>query len=106
MLVPVNPGEIDEVNKVKTLYSEKSGQFIDSHKAVYKKTKAGKTTFSTIVLPMNVGEDFEVSTTPVKTAFAENEVNAFRFTVTDKGTGKVRNFLYYHLNDASLKDVV
>jgi len=108
MLVPVKPDEIDEVTKVKTLYSERSGQFIDSHKAVYKKTKndASTTTFSTIVVPMNVGEDFDVTTTPIKTTYDENQVNAFKFTVTNKVTDESRNFIYYHLNDASLKDVV
>ena len=108
MLVPVKPDEIDEVTKVKTLYSERSGQFIDSHKAVYKKTKndASTTTFSTIVVPMNVGEDFNVTTTPITTTYDENQVNAFEFTVTNKATDESRNFIYYHLNDASLKDVV
>ncbi len=106
MLVPVKPDEIDEVNKVKTLFSEDSGQFIDSEKAVYKKTKAGKTTFSTIILPMDVGEDFEVKTTPLSNDFDANEVNMFRFEVTNKVTGEARKFLYYHLNDASLKTVV
>ncbi len=106
MLVPVKPDEIDEATTVKTLYSEDSGQFIDSHKAVYKKTKAGTTTYSTIILPMDVGEDFEVTTTPIKTTYDENQVNAFKFTVTNKATEESRNFIYYHLNDASLKDVV
>ena len=108
MLVPLKADEIDEVNKVKTLFSEDSGQFIDSHKAVYKKTKAGLTTFSTIILPMDVGEDFDVTTSsiavsPNATTFDENEVNAFRFAVTNKTTGESRKFLYYHLNEASLK---
>lgn len=106
MLVPIAPNEIDEVTKVKTLFSEDLGQFIDNEKAVLLKTKTGKTTFSTIVLPMNAGEDFEVTTTKLSNDMDENEVNMFSFTVTNKGTGEARKFLYYHLNDASLKTTV
>ncbi|MBR5517741.1 MAG: heparinase II/III family protein [Clostridia bacterium] len=106
MLAPVNPGEIEDAYKVKTLYSEDSGQFIDNEKAVFKKTKAGKTSFATIILPMDTGKDYSITTSSVATELGsvnKEDVNAFRFKVTDNQSGEQRSFLYYHLNDPAQK---
>ena len=98
MLVPVAPDEIDDVKKVKTLYSEDTGQFIDSEKAVYWKTKTGNTSFNTIIIPMNVGEDFDVTTKRIASDLDKDVYVMFKFDVTNKNTGETRHFKYYHTN--------
>ncbi len=106
MIVPVAPDEIDEANIERTLFSEKTGNFEESKKAVLKKTKTGETTYSTIIIPMDVGEDFDVTTKKLTTSLDEaagDKINAFQFTVTNNNTDETRTFIYYHLNDASLK---
>ncbi len=106
MIVPVAPDEIDEANIERTLFSEKTGNFEESKKAVLKKTKTGETTYSTIIIPMDVGENFSVTTTKLETSLddtAGDKINAFKFTVTNNNTNEVKTYTYYHLNDASLK---
>ena len=106
MLVPVAHDEIDSVKKVKTLYSEDTGQFIDSEKAVYWKTKTGNTSFNTIILPMDAGEDYEVKTERIASDLDKDVYVMFSFEVTNKNTGETRYFIYYHTNDTSTKQTV
>lgn len=107
MLVPVGYDDIDEVKTEKTLYSEASGQLLPSQKAVLWKTKQGKTIYSTIILPMDVGEDYTVTTKVLDCTLnaSTDETNAFSFTVTDKDNN-TSNYVYYHLNDEALQTTV
>lgn len=103
MIVPVSPDDIDKTEIRDTWYSEKGGQLTDSQKGMLYKTKTGNTVYSTIILPMDVGESYSVSTEKLSCGFDENEVNCFSFGVTDKVTKDKNNYYYYHLNDASKK---
>lgn len=107
MLVPVGYEDIDEVKTEKTLYSEATGQLQPSQKAVLWKTKQGKTIYSTIILPMDVGEDYTVTTKVLDCTLnaSADEANAFSFAVTDKDNN-TSNYVYYHLNDEALQTTV
>ncbi|MBQ7954061.1 MAG: heparinase II/III family protein, partial [Clostridia bacterium] len=61
MIIPVAPDEIDEAYSARTLFSGEAGNFEESQKAVLKKTATGSTTYSTIIIPMDEGEDFTVT---------------------------------------------
>ncbi len=108
MLVPVGYEDIDEVKTEKTLYSEAPGQLMESQKAVLWKTKAGKTTYSTIILPMDVGEDYTVTSEVLSCSLntsTDDIANAFSFTVTDQDNN-TSNYTYYHLNNETLQTTV
>ena len=105
-LVPVAPEEIDSTEIRDTWYSEKGGQLLDSQKAMYYKTKSGTTVFGTVMVPMDVGEDFEVQTAKLDCGLDENEVNCFSFTIKNKNTSELNRYYYYHLNRPELKQAV
>ncbi len=102
-LVPVEHSEIDEVKRVKTYYSEASGQLLNNEKAMIVKTKDGIGRFTTIAVPENVGEDITVETSTFDTGIDPELVNAAYFTVINNKTGIKNTYYFYHLNDESKK---
>ena len=106
MLVPVDPDAIDETEIRGTWYSEKAGQISDSEKGMLYKTKTGNAVFSTVIMPMDVGEDYTITTTKLSNALDEDEVNLFSFTVENEVTGDQSKYYYYHVNDAELNTTV
>lgn len=106
MLVPVDPDAIDKTEIRGTWYSENGGQINDSEKGMLYKTKTGNAVFSTVIMPMDVGEDYTITTTKLTNALDENEVNLFSFTVKNDVTGEQSNYYYYHVNDADLQTTV
>jgi len=102
-VVPVEHSEIDEVKRVKTYYSEASGQLLNNEKAMIVKTKDGIGRFTTIAVPENVGEDITVETSTFDTGIDPELVNAAFFTVINNKTGVKNTYYFYHLNDESKK---
>ncbi len=105
-VVPIEHDEIDDVRFVDTRYSEKSGQIIDSQKAMYLKTKEGTGRFTTVLLPMKAGEDIQIETGVIETGLDPDLVNAAYFRVTSSETNIPNTYYYYHINDESRKQDV
>lgn len=102
-VVPVEYEEIDELEYVDTLYSQAANTFMDSQKAVFLKTHDGSGRFTTIIIPMNTGEDFEVETSVIETELDKDLVNTAYFRITNKNTGEVNYYYYYHINETDKK---
>lgn len=85
-----------------TLYSEKSGQFINTKQGIYKLSKSGNGIFSTIIVPENTDENIVVSNvTKISTDRTDETENAFSFTMDRDG--ETSKYYYYHINDETLK---
>ena len=104
-IVPVESEELDGLQWVDCYYSEVSGQKVIAQKAMYTKTHTGTGRFTTIIFPEDIGDDFTI-----KAATVENEsgldnslINGAYFRITDENTGDVNNYMYYHINDETLK---
>lgn len=102
-VVPVEYEEIDELEYVDTQYSPGSNTHLKSKKAVYLKTHDGAGRFTTVIIPMNTGEDFDVETSIIETALDKDLVNAAYFRITNKNTGDVNYYYYYHINEVDKK---
>jgi len=102
-LYQVEYDEIDEVRKVKTWYSEASGQMMESEKGMVLKTKSGPGRFTTIIMPMELGDDIKVETSVVDTGLDPDIVNATYFKVINPDTLVPSFYYFYHLNDVSKK---
>ncbi len=106
MVVPVDPSTIDKTEIRGTWYSENGGQINDSQKAMLYRNKKGNGVFSTVIVPMDVGEDFDVTTTKLYNNLSDENINLFSFEVTNKSNGEKSKFYYYHVNEASMKTTV
>ncbi|MBR5518953.1 MAG: S-layer homology domain-containing protein [Clostridia bacterium] len=105
MIVPLEFNEIDDIQYVDRLYSERKGMKITDKKAVITKSKAGDAKFTTLIIPINIDEDFEVTSLVLEN---ENEIdddllNMAYFKIVETNTGKTNYYYYYHINDASQK---
>lgn len=92
MVVPV--GKIEEASIVDTKYSPCAGVITDSKKAKIIKNKQGEGLFSTIIIPINKGEDFKVET---KCTDYDN-VNSFEAKIVSKD-GSFKKYYFAHSNN-------
>ncbi len=88
MIVPV--GEIDGADFEYTKYSPGEGTIVDSKKAVLTKKCKGECTYSTLIIPINKGESFDVKTELIK---SDKDVNAFKAEINGKA------FYFAHTNN-------
>ena len=86
-----------------TIFAPSSGTFENTQKVVLKKESAENVMFSTIILPRNVNEDFDVEAEPISTGV---DANAFVARIKNTLTGDENYYYYYHLNDLTQKQVV
>jgi len=103
MVVPLEHEEIDDLEYVDTMYSDVSGAFQNSQKAMITKTKEGTGRFTTLLIPTNYGEDFEVETDVVETGLNPDLVNSCHFSIKNNNTGEKSYYYFYHINDISQK---
>ena len=90
-----------------TYFSHASGNLEENIKTVLQKTATGDTTFSTIILPCGLNEDFEVQCEPVLVDGTEQTlVNAFVAKIKNLLTGDENIYYYYHHNDKDRKTKV
>ena len=102
-VIPVEYEEIDELEYVDTQYSPGSNTHLKSKKAVYLKTHDGAGRFTTVIIPMNTGEDFDVETSVIETELDKDLVNTAYFRITNKKTNDVNYYYYYHINEVDKK---
>ena len=108
MVVPLEYEEIDNVEYVDGYYGEKGGQKLIHQKAMITKSQTGAGRFTTAIIPVNVGEDFEVTSIALENNnenIDDNLVNMVYFMVNEKNSNSTNYYYYYHINDASKKPV-
>lgn len=105
MLVPIDTKDTT-IYQEATIFAPVGGSLVDSKKTVLQKRQSGDTTFSTLVLPMDVDETFDVETDLIDVGLSSNVANAFSCKIKDNKTGAVNYYVYYHLNDRSQKQRV
>lgn len=93
LIVPI--GEIDSVGFEYTKYSPGEGTIVDSKKAVLTKRQKGECTYSTLIIPVNKGENVSVNAKLIET---DADVNAFKAVVNGNA------FYFTHTNNCK-KDV-
>ncbi len=105
MVVPVEYEDLDGVQFVDTYYAEQSGQKVLNKKAMYTKTKTGDGKFTTLIIPVNINEEFEVMARAIsnKNEINDDILNMAYFKITEKVSGVTRYYYYYHINDELLK---
>jgi len=105
MIVPLEHEEIENLQYVDGYYGEKSGQKILHPKAMITKSNTGAGRFTTVILPVNVNENFEVTSSMIenKNNLDDALLNMAYFKITETNTGTTNFYYYYHINDASKK---
>ncbi|MEG2670192.1 MAG: heparinase II/III family protein, partial [Oscillospiraceae bacterium] len=70
----------------------------------YVKRADKPTTFNTMLIPMETGKDFDVSTkTIVLDGIKESDASAFNFVMKEKKTGDTTNGTYYNIHNNEIK---
>jgi len=106
MVVPLEFNEIDDLQYVDRLYSERAGMKITDKKAMITKSKTGDAKFTTLIIPVNIGEDFKVTSRVIENTnegIDDDLLNMAYFKITDTVKGEENFYYYYHINDASKK---
>jgi len=105
-LVPVGIENLNAYH-VDTYFSPASGALEQNIKTVLQKNATGDTTFSTIILPRGLNEDFDVQCEIIEVQGVEQTlVNSFVAKIKNTLTGDESYYYYYHLNDESKKTKV
>jgi len=103
MVVPIAPEEFSHVAIEDSLFAPTTGSLINSKKAAYHKTAKGDVTYDTILIPVNVGDDFSVASSKVDCGLPQGAANSFVFQLYDNVKGTYKKYYYYHLNDKEQK---
>lgn len=103
---PVDADSLYSATLEESIYAPAAGSFIDNQKGVYRKKIKGNGVMSTIIYPTEAGADKSIDSVVIDTGIENNGATAFRFTITDKATGNMETYFYYHLNEVAQKKVV
>lgn len=93
IIVPV--GKMDDARFEYTKYSPNAGTITDSKKAVLEKRCKGECTYTTLIIPVNKGETFEIKAEELT---SDKDVNAIKGEINGKA------FYFTHTNNCK-KDV-
>ena len=85
-----------------SVFSPTAGAFVASKKGVYERREAGNVSYSTVVYPVDKGDDFDVQVEKIETGIADHKASALWTRITDNNSGEFNDYYYYHLNDTSL----
>ena len=104
-IVPIENEELDNVEWVDCFYSEVAGMKVIAQKAMYTKTQTGNARFTTLIIPEDLGDNFNVesSAVPNTSGLDDSLINGAYFRITDENTGDVKYYFYYHINDDTKK---
>ncbi len=90
-----------------TYFSHASGNLEENIKTVLQKYATGDTTFSTIILPRGLNEDFDVQCEIINVeGVPQTMVNAFTAKIKNILTGDENYYYYYHLNNEDMQTKV
>ena len=105
-IIPVEYDELDELAYIPAKFSISGSVLVDTQKARLIKYDVGAGRYTTIILPMDAGEDYEVETSVIDTGVADKDiVNATNFRIKDKKTGVVNYYYFYHINEIEQKPI-
>lgn len=93
---PVKSNNYDTI--IKRGYNKESA-IVEADYAGYGRKITGAASFSTVLYPLKRGESAETSTTVIKTDVSSADAQAFSINIREKNSGKVRNGIYYQLNN-------
>ena len=104
-IVPIESEELDGVEWVDCYYSEKEGMKVVAQKAMYTKTQKGAGRFTTLIIPEDIGDSFNIESASVKNSSGLDDslINGAYFKITDENSGDENYYFYYHINDESMK---
>ncbi|MBR5518424.1 MAG: heparinase II/III family protein, partial [Clostridia bacterium] len=105
LVVPLEYNEIEDIQYINGYYGDKGGQKILHPKAMLTKSHTGAGRFTTLIIPVAMGEDFEVVSTVLENNndIDDSLLNMANFKITETSTGNTSYYCYYHINDASKK---
>ncbi len=89
-----------------SIFSPSDGAFIAAKKGVYEKRAIGEVSYTTVVYPVDKGNDYDVKTAMIDTGIADNKASAMWIKITNNNSGEFSNYYYYHLNDYTAKQEV
>ena len=99
-VVPVSPEKFTYIQEQYNFYSPASSVIVDMPQATYhKKTNAPKVTYTTILVPSDIGVERNVEVYELSTGLDADDASCVQIKVTDDEGQEPRNFFYYHLND-------
>ena len=83
------------------MYSDRAGLKVADKKAVYTKTKTGAARFTTLLIPVNIGEEFDVTSRVLenKNDIDDDMLHMSYFKITEKSKGDEIFYYYYHIDD-------
>ena len=85
------------------LYAKGKNNFGEVQYPYFEQQNEGITTFSTLLYPLQKGQNATVITQALSLDIPDTQANAFKATVTDAADGKVQNISYYNLFDETKK---
>ena len=93
---PVKSNNYDTI--IKRGYNKESA-VVEADYAGYGRKITGAASFSAVLYPVKRGESAETSTTVIKTDVSSADAQAFSINIREKNSGKVRNGIFYQLNN-------
>lgn len=93
---PVKSNNYDTI--IKRGYNKESS-IVYADYAGFGRKITGAASFSTVLYPVKRGESAETSTTVINTDVSSADAQAFSINIREKNSGKVRNGVYYQLNN-------
>jgi len=89
-----------------SIFSPAQGAFIAAKKGVYEKRAVGDVSYTTVVYPVDKGDDYSVETSKIDTAVEGDKASAIWVRITNNLNGEFSDYYYYHLNDKTAKQEV
>ena len=89
-----------------SIFSPSQGAFIAAQKGVYEKRAIGDVSYTTVVYPVDKGDDYDVETSMIDTGIEGDKASAMWVRITDNKSGEFNDYYYYHLNDKTAKQEV
>ena len=96
-IIPVAQDQAYEAEVKDGYYSFGTGNVTDAKYVTYTKNVSGNTTFNTVLLPIDTGDDLEGTTQKLQLNVDEKVANAFELVIADKKTGANTYGSYYTL---------
>lgn len=98
-VVPIGTDDVS-VHLADSKFAAATGSIVESKKAIVEKNVAGETTYTTLLVPMEMDKDYIVQGSELDHNIDGDAANVIYFKITDSESNKTDHYYYYHLNDA------
>lgn len=103
-VVPVAPERFDEAAIKDGYYSEGQNSFSDAKYACYTINTPDACVFNTILMPENVGQQYDISVQQLEVQGLEaQDASAYEFTLQEQTTGETTTYQYFQLHNSAKK---